>query len=271
MARPFLTAAALAAAIALPVPVAAADKANPMTESASWQAIREDVVGPAPIASAEGLIAFETPYRAEDAASVPIHLRQTDPEIRIEGAVVVIDENPAPVAGEFTFGPAMMPLDFALNIRVDQYSNVRAIARTPEGLRMAGGFVKASGGCSAPAAGDPEKALAEAGGMTLHHAGTEAAISVPRREAELTIRHPNHSGLQRDQVTQLFIPAQFIDRIEVRQGDELLWSMEGGISISANPVFRFAYDDNGAQALTVVATDTGGARYEQVLPKAAGG
>ncbi|MCP6082997.1 thiosulfate oxidation carrier complex protein SoxZ, partial [Klebsiella pneumoniae] len=37
----------------------------------------------------------------------------------------------------------------------------------------------------------------------------------------LMIRHPNFSGLQRDQVTLLNIPAHFIDRLEVRQGDDL--------------------------------------------------
>ena len=82
------------------------------------------------------------------------------------------------------------------------------------------------------------------------------------------IRHPNYSGLQRDQVTQLFVPAHFIDTLEVRQGDELLFTLTGGISISENPVFRFSYDDNGAPALQVRATDTEGNLFEQVLPKA---
>ena len=81
------------------------------------------------------------------------------------------------------------------------------------------------------------------------------------------IRHPNYSGLQRDQITQLFIPAHFLDTIEVWQEDELLFTMEGGISISENPVFRFFYRDNGALNLTVKATDTEGNTFEEVLSK----
>ena len=83
------------------------------------------------------------------------------------------------------------------------------------------------------------------------------------------IRHPNYSGLQRDQVTQLFIPAHFIDHMEVWQGEDLLFTMDGGISISENPVFRFSYSDNGSANLTVKATDTEGNIFNSVLPKSA--
>ena len=45
---------------------------------------------------------------------------------------------------------------------------------------------------------------------------------------------------------------------------------KGGISISENPVFRFAYDDNGSTALTVKATDTEGNSFETALRKVEG-
>lgn len=240
---------------------------NPLTDSATWEELRGDVVGEAEIASADGLLSLDAPYRAHDAATVPLVLRQTDLAATITGATVVIDENPAPVAATFAFGPAMGPLDFELRVRVNQYSNVRVIAETPQGLAMTGRFVKASGGCSAPASKDPEVALADMGRMKLRAFDTTAQMSTPRREAQIMIRHPNYSGLQRDQISQLFIPAHFIDHLEVWQGEEMLFSMDGGISISENPVFRFAYDDNGATALTVRATDTEGNRFESVLSK----
>ena len=71
---------------------------------------------------------------------------------RITKLALVVDHNPAPVAGEFTFGPATAPLDFEVRVRVDAYSDVRAIATLEDGRQvMAGRFVKASGGCAAPA------------------------------------------------------------------------------------------------------------------------
>ena len=268
MARFFSTVALLAALVAGPAP-ATETITNPLTDGATWSDLRGDIVGEAEVLPADGILTVEAPYRAHDAATVPILLKQAEGAPRITAATVVIDENPAPVAAEFTFGEAMGPLDFELRVRVNQYSNVRVIAETPDGLHMTGRFVKASGGCSAPATKDPAVALAQMGQMKLKSFGDTAQMSTPRREAQIMIRHPNYSGLQRDQVTQLFIPAHFIDHLEVWQDDEMLFTMDGGISISENPVFRFFYDDNGSSALTVKATDTDGNSFEAVLPKSA--
>ncbi|MFK7751805.1 MAG: quinoprotein dehydrogenase-associated SoxYZ-like carrier [Sedimentitalea sp.] len=244
---------------------------NPMTPSATWDDLRGDVVGETALVLDDTLLSIDAPYRAHDAATVPLILRQQDMSARITGATVVIDENPAPVAAVFAFGKAMGPLDFELRVRVNQYSNVRVITETPDGLHMTGRYVKASGGCSAPASKDPTVALAQMGKMKLRSFGETAQMSYARREAQIMIRHPNYSGLQRDQITQLFIPAHFIDHIEVWQGDEVLFTMDGGISISENPVFRFRYDDNGSEALIVKATDTDGNTFETVLQKNATG
>lgn len=242
---------------------------NPLENSPTWEELRGDVVGEATIGEANDFLFLDAPYRAHDAATVPIILKQTEGGVDIDKAIVVIDENPAPVAATFTFADAMGPLDFEMRVRVNQYSNVRVITESDEGLHMTGRFVKASGGCSAPASRDPEVALAGMGQMKLRSFHEEAQMSTPRREAQIMIRHPNYSGLQRDQVTQLFIPAHFIDHIEVWQGDDVLFTMDGGISISENPVFRFSYDDDGSANLTVKATDTDGNTFENVLPKAA--
>ncbi len=241
---------------------------NPLQKSQSWIELRDDLAGNAVLNDATGLFDVVAPYRAHDAATVPIQIRQaatgTD---RITGAMVVIDENPAPMAAEMTFGEAMSPLDFALRVRVDQYSNVRVIARTARGSFMQGRFVKASGGCSAPASRSSEQALASMGRMRLKHFGEAAARSGGHREAQIMIRHPNYSGLQRDQITQLFVGAHFIHQLEVFQGDEMLFTLQGGISISENPVFRFTYRDNGAPAFRVRAEDTEGNVFEKVLKK----
>lgn len=252
--------AALAMSIALP---AAAENA-PMKDSPTWDELQADVIGELTPIAATGMFKVEAPMRAQDAGTVPIRIIQTDPAMAVTAATVVVDENPAPVAGTFTFGPEMLPLDFELRVRVNEYSNVRVLAKTPNGLAMDGGFVKASGGCSAPATRDPEMAKADMGQMKLRQF---APLEHNRREAQIMIRHPNYSGLQRDQLTQLFIPAHFLSEIEVRQGEEVLFTMEGGISISENPVFRFIYTDTGADDLIVQATDTEGNIWRNVLPK----
>jgi sulfur-oxidizing protein SoxY len=111
-------------------------------------------------------------------------------------------------------------------------------------------------------------ALAHMGEMRLRHFDTAPAQIGSRRDAQLMIRHPNYSGLQRDQITQLFVPAHFIQDLTVWQGDEMLFSLTGGISISEDPVFRFSYTDNGTPDLRIRAEDTDGNVFEEVLPKA---
>lgn len=255
-------------ALSLAGPVWAADPVqNPLIDGESWAALKYDVLGDAEPGDGRALFEVEAPYRAHDAATVPVVIRQIDEATKITKAFVIIDENPAPVAAELHFGPSMGVLDLELRVRVNQYSNVRVIAETPEGLAMNGRFVKASGGCSAPATRDPELALASMGQMKLKSFAPAALISTPRQEAQIMIRHPNYSGLQRDQITQLFITAHFINELEIFQGEDLLFSLTGGISISENPVFRFKYDDNGADSLRVRATDTEGNVFERVLPK----
>jgi len=221
----------LAAAIASVAPLAAiADVKNPLRDKGSWFDIREDIIeNVSMIQSGEAVLNIDAPVRAHDAAIVPVKITQSE-GINITDMTLVVDENPAPMAAHFEFGP----------------------------------FVKASGGCSAPASKDAAIAEANRGKMKVKHF---VSADLDRREVQVMIRHPNYSGLQRNQVTQLFVPPNFISELEVMQGDDLLFRMEGGISISENPTFRFKYNDNGAAAIRVRAVDTDGNIYQQDFGK----
>ena len=72
------------------------------------------------------------------------------------------------------------------------------------------------------------------------------------------IGHPNNSGLQRDQITLLYIPAFFINELRLWQDDSLVLAMEGGISLSEDPNIRFTYASTGAKRFRAEAKDTGG-------------
>lgn len=236
--------------------------------SQTWDEIREDVVGPAEIADGAGLFTLDAPFRAEDAALVPVRIVQEPGTPRITRLTLVVDENPSPVVAVFTFGEAIGPLDLETRVRVNAYSNIRAIAETEDGtLHMTGRYVRAAGGCSAPASKDAAAALAALGQMKARWYSAEPAASGTRREAQVMLRHPNYSGLQRNQVTHLFVPARFIDVLEVSQGEEMLFRMEGGISISEDPTFRFHYTDAGTdESLSVRAHDTDGQTFEGSFP-----
>ena len=238
---------------------------NALKNEGSWSEIKESIIGSVEPAIDENLFDVITPYRAHNAGTVPVEINQTNFDEKIKSMTLIIDENPAPVAAEISFGEAMHPVKFETRIRVDQYSNVRAIAESKAGdLYMQGRFVKASGGCSAPSTKDPELALRDMGKMRLKDFSKNDE-SQNRREVQLMIRHPNYSGLQRDQITQLFVNAHFINELEVYQGDKLLFAIEGGISISEDPIFRFEYDDDGSEEISVRAVDIEDNVFEQTF------
>lgn len=253
---------ALAAGIGLflgPQVQAWEERANPLRDGDTWEMLREDVVGQRALLDGEDMFAFDAPFRAHDAATVPVRFVQKDGAPVLRRLILIVDENPAPLAAEFTFGPAMGPVDLETRLRVNAYSNVRAIAEAEDGtLYMVGRFVRASGGCAAPAARDMASALASLGRVQVRWYNQEAADAAGRREAQVMMRHPNNSGLQRDQLTQHYIPAWFIDTVEVHRGEDLLFSMTGGISLSEDPSFRFRYDGSDEGGLSVHATDTRG-------------
>jgi sulfur-oxidizing protein SoxY len=259
-------AAALAAALALPA--AAGEIRNPLQDGETWQSLRADLYGEREIRDGAHLLAFEAPYRAHDAAMVPVEIRErAGTGAEIVSLDLIVDENPAPVAAEFAFGEAMQDVDLATRVRVNAYSNVRAVAETADGaLYMVGRFVKASGGCSAPAMKDADAALANLGKMKMRVYDAAEAPAPGTREAQIMIRHPNYSGLQMNQLTRLFIPAHFVREIEVRAGEAMVFRMTGGISISEDPAIRFRFRDGGAGALEVHAEDTEGAVFEGSFP-----
>jgi sulfur-oxidizing protein SoxY len=256
----------LTAALVAAAPMAVADERTALTESESWNDMRFDVVGDAELLDGANFYTLEAPFRAEDAATVPLRFTQAEGAPDVRRLTLVIDENPAPVAAVFDFGPAMQPLDLETRVRVDAYTNIRAIVEGADGeTYMIGRYVRASGGCSAPAAKDAVAALESLGQMRARWFDEAPAQVSGRREAQVMLRHPNYSGLQRDQITLLFVPARFVDTIEVRAGAEVLFTMTGGISISEDPTFRFSYTDHGAGELSVHATDTDGQSFAQTF------
>ena len=143
-------------------------------------------------------------------------------------------------------------------------SSAFLVAELSDGkLYMTKTFVKASGGCSAPAAKNADEAKARLGQIRFRHFTKPAdGPQSGAREAQIMIGHPNNSGLQMDQVTRLYIPAFFINELRIWQDDTLVLAMQGGISISEDPNIRFSYVPNGAKRIRVEAKDTEGHMFQ---------
>ncbi|MFN3622796.1 MAG: quinoprotein dehydrogenase-associated SoxYZ-like carrier [Hyphomicrobium sp.] len=239
-----------------------------------WHDIRRDVFDNRDVAEDDGTVSLEAPYRAEDAAIVPLTVRIPAAAGEVKSLTLVIDKNPAPVAATFHFGEAAGKGDRMLStrVRIDMYSNVRAVVETADGrLHMATKFVKASGGCSAAASKDADEALASLGKMQIRtfDAAEAKDKTPPVREAQVMIRHPNFTGMQMDQVTRQYTPMRIVSEMDVTRDGARVFKMEGGISISENPNFRFSFVPGGENVIEVTAKDTEGQVFTATSAKKA--
>ena len=212
--------------------------------SQAWTEIREFLFQDKDIRKGSKFIRLEAPERPPNGGDVSIRIVSSYPQNKKEFIAkhyLVIDENPSPIAGVFSLSPKNGNANVGTRVRVNAYSNVRVISETGDGeLHMNTAFVKASGGCSAPPMKDDGIAKLTMGKLTLVQA--EADGSGETRDFQLSIMHPNYSGLQKDQVTTYFIPPHYIETITVtNSAGETVFAARGDISFSENPSFDFSY------------------------------
>ncbi len=212
---------------------------------------------------------IDAPYRAEDAALVPVSLHNLlppDDDRQIRGITLVIDANPSPVAAVFTPGVGSGMRSLSTLVRVDAYTNLHAVAELSDGEYYATArFVKAAGGCSAPAAKQDADSI-PLGTMRFRQFPPAEGADRGLREAQLMVRHPNYSGMQMDQLTRLYVPAHFVKSVRIWQGDTLLLSIESGISIAENPEFRFDYRSTGVASFRAEVEDNTGGSFRHEWP-----
>jgi sulfur-oxidizing protein SoxY len=253
----WLTAAALAVVCAAPVS-GADDEAQARAER--WQALQQAIFPGRHIQESLDVIRIDAPPRALDAALVPVTL--TLPANKpIRGLYLIIDQNPSPLAAHFTFGPRADPRSVKLRVRVDAYTNLHAVAETADGqLYSAAKFIKAAGGCSAPAGPDDAAALRDLGLMKLRLLGPFTAGHP--LQAQLMIRHPNFNGMQMNQLTRFYTPPRFIRTIDASYAGSPVFHLDSDISLSTDPVITFGFVPPQKGQIRVVARDSANATFD---------
>lgn len=230
----------------------------------AWPKLKESLFGARTIDEDSGArLELHLPARAYDAGVVPLGIRFNllpgDPVLR--KLYLVIDKNPSPVGAIFEFGDRQEGLEFETRVRIEDYTWVRVIAERDDGsLIAAQRFIKASGGCSAPAG----KTLAErmAGIGRMKWRVDEPQDAGQSSMVQLMIRHPNNSGLAMDQLTRLYDPPMFVNNVEVMHGETLVFRAQVDFTISENPVFRFSLPQGRQGLLQAEVTDTEDRRFE---------
>jgi sulfur-oxidizing protein SoxY len=215
----------------------------------------------------DAVIKLDAPARAADGAVVPIAVTAQFPQTParyIKKVYLFIDENPEPYAGSFSFAPESGFATIETRVRVEDYTFMRAIAETNDGrLYSSVRFVKASGGCSAPAGKDDAAAEANAGLVRL----TLQGQSVPGKPqlAQLMIRHPNRTGMAMNQVTRNYATAYFVRKVTVSYADKPVMVADVNFSISENPNFRFWFVPRGDGELKARVEDTKSRQFDAAV------
>jgi len=242
-----------------------------LAASEVWDSIRQELYGEQFLLDGKGIIAIDAPYRTpEDArANLSAHIvapRNTE----ISEVTVVLDENPMPVSAVFRFENPLPRFFFDVTMRVNGPTPMHVVARTSDGrLFVSETFVKTTGqgACSAPPGTDPEVALKSlgemqielAGRLTVGAGGTLDPLNPGAwlNELQLDLDHPQHSGMQMDQITLLFTPMRYVENLDVELDGAGYVEMTGSISLSENPTVSLSVPSE-AQSVDVTMTDTSG-------------
>jgi sulfur-oxidizing protein SoxY len=229
--------------------------------AARWKDLQHALFADRPIRDGTGWMKIDAPARALDAALVPVTLTVSGDKT-IKGIYLVIDNNPGPLAGHFIFGPQADPHSLKLRVRVDAYTYMHAVAETGDDqLYSVARFVKAAGGCSAPAGADEQQALRDLGHIKVRL--MQPFVAGKPMEAQLMIRHPNFNGMQMDQLTRLYTPALFIRTIDVSYNGVQVLHLDSDISLSSDPVINFGFIPPQRGQLKVLVRDTKDATFGQ--------
>ena len=236
----------------------------PDPDTAIWRKLKSSLFENRPMSG--DALELVAPTRAEDGAVVPIAIRARFPQSSkryVKRLYLIVDNNPSPLAATIHLTPASGRADIETRIRVEQYSYVRAVAELSDGtLAAQARFVKASGGCSAPAGGDAA-AAARVGRMRLA-VDAAGAYNEPTA-AQLVVSHPNHSGLAMDQLTRLYTPAYFVRSVRVTYAGKPVFAAEVDFSISENPYFRFYFVPYAPGDLKAEVLDTKELKFESAV------
>ena len=262
--RPALVLAAMMLVLGTAFPAHA--EQDEAARAVRWDDLRHALFGDREVKDAGTLLRIDAPARAEDAAIVPIGIALGDELASRAGKVyLVIDDNPSPLAAVFHFGPAADRHAVATRVRIDDYTYLHAVAELDDGtLYATARFIKAAGGCSAPASADAALAQSRLGRMKVSFPASPALGQAVT--TQLLISHPNSSGLQIDQVSRNYIPADFVQEIRVSYAGVSVVTIDSDIALSEDPSIRFGLLPHGPGEIKVEVDDSSQRHFVQSWP-----
>lgn len=235
----------------------------------AWASVKYGLYGDRVLLDGSDFIAIDAPYRTADDARASLAAQIVAPQgARLDKITVVLDENPMPVSAIFALDVPQPSFYFDITMRVNGPTPLHVIAETTDGrLFVSETFVKTSGtgACAAPPGTDEELALATLGQIDINMSnqmpgtGSGALQNLASRLGRMNvdISHPSLSGMQMDQISLLFIPMRYVEKVEIDLDGAGFVDLTGSISLSENPRVGLAVPQS-TRSVDVTMTDTDG-------------
>lgn len=205
---------------------------------------------------------IEAPRRAESGAQVPVTL--TYDKAAAEGVVinklyVIVDANPIQLAATYHLTDMLNGFQMATRIRQETDSFVRLIGEAADGkLYMTKREIRAAGGCGGTVDNNESEVRAAAGKIKL---SVDAPKMGEAATATFNIKHVMRTGLQRDLVSQGYVPAFYINKTTFTYNGKVVMTVDVGVGTSEDPYMKFSFVPDAPGKLEVVAIDNEGKTF----------
>ena len=210
-------------------------------------------------------IKVDAPRRAESGAQVPVTYSVDNAAangVKIIKLYAFVDANPIPLTATYHLTDALGNFQLSTRIRFETDAFVRLVGEDASGkLYLASREIRAAGGCGGTVEGD-EAMIRKSAGKIKFKIDEQVKIGSVTTTT-FNIKHPMRTGLQRDLVSQGFVPAFYIKKTEFSFNGKPLLAIDVGVGTAEDPYFKFNFVPDVAGKLEVTATDNEGKVFTQ--------
>lgn len=224
-----------------------------------WDVVKEAFFAKRDIQEVD-FLKIDGPKRAESGAQVPVTFfydKAAANGVVIKKIYAIVDANPIPLAATYHLTDKLGNFELATRVRYETDSFIHIVGEDANGkLYMAKREIRAAGGCGGTVDNDEAAVRAEAGKIKMN---VEAPTAFGQANyAVFNIKHVMRTGLQRDLVSQGYVPAFYINKTEFKYNGSPVMTVDVGVGTSENPYMKFKFVPDAPGKLEVFATDNEG-------------
>jgi sulfur-oxidizing protein SoxY len=231
-----------------------------------WDVVKEAFFAKRDIQEVD-FLKIDGPKRAESGAQVPVTFfydKAAANGVVIKKIYAIVDANPIPLAATYHLTDKLGNFELATRVRYETDSFIHIVGEDANGkLYMAKREIRAAGGCGGTVDNDEAAVRAEAGKIKMN---VEAPTTFGQANyAVFNIRHVMRTGLQRDLVSQGYVPAFYINKTEFKYNGSPVMTVDVGVGTSENPYMKFKFVPDAPGKLEVFATDNEGKLFTHAV------